>query len=387
MRVLFYNSIFPNAVEPTKGIFIIKNLASYPSEVDVRVLAPVPWGLERWRKQTGKKVPRYEELNLGQRKIIVYHPRFPLFPRNILRRFIPWWEYLCTLRTVQDIYCQWPFDMVHANFGSPDGIAAAFLTRRLHLPLIITEHQAKLAEFLTIPYLKRQYGFAYRTARKVICVSQYTASLITSTFRDVDNVKVISNGVDISRFHLREFRDYPAKLIYIGYLVQHKGIHVLLQSLALLKAEGITPHLSIVGDGEYRAELHKLVTVLKLNDQVSFMGEKTSTEVAEILPEHDLMVHPSFIESFGIVMVEALACGLPVLSTYNGGAEEIVNDNNGRLVAINNPGALADGIKEIFSNWQQFDPHQIRAQAQERFEIHILSRSICDLYQEVLCQP
>jgi len=288
---------------------------------------------------------------------------------------------------MRQIYHHWRFDMVHANFGSPDGIAAAFLARRLHLTLIITEHQAKLAEFLTIPYLKRQYSFAYHTARKVICVSHYTASLITSTFRNVDNVKVISNGVDFSRFHLRELRDYPERLIYIGYLVHHKGIHILLRSLAMLKAEGIAPLLSIIGDGEYRNELCKLATELNLNDQVSFIGEKTPTEVAEILPEHDLMVHPSFIESFGIVMVEALACGLPVLSTFNGGAEEIVNDNNGRLVAINNPGALADGIKEIFSNWQQFDPHRIRAQAQERFDLLQLSRRVCDLYQEVLCQP
>lgn len=385
MKVLFFNSIFPNAVEPTKGNFIVKNLAAYPMNVEIRVLAPVPFGLASWRKQGSKQIPLYEELDLGHRKLIVYHPRFPLFPRNFLRPLIPWLEYMFTKRSIHNIYRTWPFDLLHANFGSPDGIAAAYHARKLQLPLVITEHQAKLGDFLQIPYLRRQYRFAYHTAKRVISVSQFTAGLITQTFPDTDHVQVITNGVDFARFQLRKQRPNPHSLIYIGYLVQHKGIHILLEALAIIKPSGLTPQLSIVGDGEYRSELQQLAQKLGLNNQVHFLGEKTPTEVAALLPEHDFMVHPSFIESFGIVMVEALASGLPVLSTFNGGAQEIVNDDNGLLVSINNPQALAEGIKAIYANWQHYDPQKIRNQAQERFDIHLLAQKTCEVYQEVLC--
>jgi len=177
----------------------------------------------------------------------------------------------------------------------------------------------------------------------------------------------------------------PQKLIYIGYLVPHKGVQVLLHALALLNETGISPDLSIVGSGVYLAELKKLCDELALNKQVSFLGEKNAQQVAELLAEHDAMVHPSFIESFGIVLVEALASGIPVVSTLNGGAEGIITPEIGILVPTNNVPALANGIKQLIDNWESYHPMALRAYAIERFSLATVVQNTINVYKEALC--
>jgi len=385
MRVLFINSIFPNLVEPTKGNFIVKNISAYPTEIEVKVIAPLPYFLDYRRVGTSSPIPFQDTINSVDRVVPVYRPRFILLPRNIVRPIIPFLEYLFIRSTVKRIYSLWKFDLIHANFASPDGIAAAMLSKHMQVPLVITEHQASLASLLNIGYLKKQILFAYRQASKVICVSAHTKRTILNSCPNLTNLEVIPNGVDFTRFQLRTKQSMPQKLIYIGYLVPHKGVQVLLHALALLNETGISPDLSIVGSGVYLAELKKLCDELALNKQVSFLGEKNAQQVAELLAEHDAMVHPSFIESFGIVLVEALASGIPVVSTLNGGAEGIITPEIGILVPTNNVPALANGIKQLIDNWESYHPMALRAYAIERFSLATVVQNTINVYKEALC--
>ncbi len=385
MRILFINSIFPNPCEPTKGNFIVKNIAAYPIDIEVKVIAPVPFFLGFRRGKSSTTIPNQEMIRCGEKQVEVFRPRFMLLPRNILRVFIPYFEYLLIYKTVKRIYLHWKFDLIHANFASPDGIAAALIAKKMKVPLIVTEHQADLQHLLTFPYLKKQMLHAYKYASKVICVSERTKQTILKANPQLQNLGVIPNGVDFSRFQLRTKQAKPQRLIYIGYLVPHKGVQVLLKALALLKESGVTPVLSIVGSGNYLAELKNLCSELGLNQQVSFLGEKDALQVAKLLAEHDAMVHPSFIESFGIVMVEALACGIPVVSTFNGGAEEIITPQTGILVAVNDAQALAEGIMKLFNNWENYRPEELRAYAEKRFSLSLVAQQTIKEYKEVLC--
>jgi glycosyltransferase involved in cell wall biosynthesis len=381
---MFVNSIFPNPVEPLKGNFILKNIAAYPYDVEVKVIAPVPFFLGVRRGKHNLSIARKDAVTIGNKSVEVYRPRFLLLPRNLLRAFVPYLEYISILSIMKHIHKEWKIDLLHANFASPDGIAAAYMARKMEIPLVITEHQAALQTFVSIPYLRRQMLSAYHQAKCVVCVSQFTANILKNTDPSLQNLKVIPNGVDFSRFNLRSITDTPSKLIYIGYLVQHKGIHVLLQAIAILKQQGIFPSLSIIGSGIYGNELKLLCNKLDLNSQVHFLGEKNAAEVANLLPQHDVMIHPSFIESFGIVMVEALAAGLPVLSTFNGGAEDIISSEVGMLVPINNPKALAEGIIKLFANWHSYKPQALRDYAFHKYGMSIVAGQTIAVYRDVI---
>jgi glycosyltransferase involved in cell wall biosynthesis len=384
MKVLFINRSFPNPVEPNRGNFVLKNICAYPTDIEVTVIAPVPFGLSFRRSKTKEDVPLEETVSCGERRIRVLHPRFLLFPRNILRILVPYLEYWLIRNMVKRLVQDWKADLIHANFASPDGIAAARLSKELNIPLVITEHQAALDRFLKIGYLNRQMLAAYHKANKVICVSEHTLNIIMKADPGLRNLVVIPNGVDFSRFKLREPSKQLKKLIYIGYLIPHKGVQVLIKALALLKKEGIVLFLTIVGDGYYKGELQRLCESHKLNEQVTFTGEKNPSQVAELLGEHDAMVHPSFMESFGIVMVEALASGLPVLSTFNGGAEGILSPETGILVKPNDSAAIAEGIKELIKRWDCYDPAILRNYAQQRFSLSEVAMQTVAVYKEVL---
>lgn len=384
IKVLFINSIFPNPVEPNKGNFVLKNIAAFPNEVDVIVIAPVPLFLSSWRGNRAVRIPNKEVISLGARQITVLRPRFIVVPRNILQSLIPLLEYLMLRTTVNRLIKQWKPDIIHANFGTPDGIAAALISRETGIPLVITEHQAKLRDFLNKKLIGKQMLFAYHTAMRVICVSSFSAGIIKDFCNTLSNIVVIPNGVDFSRFSLRLAGTSPQKAIYVGYLIKHKGVHILLHAMAVLMHRGMKLELSIVGDGNEKDNLKALCRSLGIDNHVKFHGEKKADKVASLMSQHDFMIHPSFIESFGIVMVEALAAGLPVLSTYNGGAEDIITDEIGILVKPNDVEALAEGIITMMNKWASYNPAILRKIAEDRFSMDNVANRTIMLYKECL---
>ncbi|MFA7024255.1 MAG: glycosyltransferase [Candidatus Cloacimonadaceae bacterium] len=365
MRVVLINSIFPNPVEPNKGNFILKNLEFYPANIELEVIAPVPLGLGLRR---GKKVklPLKRRLVLGSRELTIHHPRFVLLPRNLLRPIVSYIEYLCVLPLLKRLMRQGKIDLLHANFAMPDGIATRMLAQKLDIPYIITEHLGSLKDLLANKRLRSLLLNAYRDAYKVIAVSENTRKIILEGNPALSNLRVIPNGIDLKLFKLSISPSASIhKLIYVGNLVEQKGVQVLLKAIMLIADPGLK--LSIVGEGQYSAKLKSLCCEYGLEAQVEFMGEKTPSEVAQLLANHHALVHPSFIESFGIVVLEALAVGIPVLATYNGGSEHILKPELGVLVAPRDAKALAEGIRELRQN--HYDPQLLRDYVVENYSL------------------
>lgn len=365
MRVIFINSIFPNPVEPNKGNFILKNIEYYPANIELEVIAPVPLGLAL-RRGKRLKVPFKRTVTLGSRELTIYHPRFVLLPRNLLRPLVPFIEYLCVLPLLKKLMRQKKIDLLHANFAMPDGIATRMLAKKLDIPYIITEHHGALKDILAGRRLRKQMLSAYRDAFKVIAVSEHTRKTILDAAPGLNNLRVIHNGIDPQLFQPAALPSRSInKLIYIGSLVEPKGVHVLLKAIKLIQDPNI--RLSIVGDGSYSVKLKSLCHEYGIESQVIFLGEKSPGEVAELLLHHDALVHPSFIESFGIVVLEALAAGIPVVATYNGGSEHILKPEHGILVAPRDAKALAEGIIEL--RQKHYDPILLRTYVVENYSI------------------
>ncbi len=136
---------------------------------------------------------------------------------------------------------------------------------------------------------------------------------------------VIPNPYSDEQFY--EMPEVPRNrdLVFLGRLVSQKGVDLLLNALSILKKEGLTPRLTVIGSGEMHFELQKLTDSLGLAEQVSFVSEKTGLELAQLLNAHRIMVVPSRpFESFGVVALEGIACGCVVVGADQGGLKEAI---------------------------------------------------------------
>lgn len=159
----------------------------------------------------------------------------------------------------------------------------------------------------------------------------------------------IPNPYDSVLFHAGNRSSiFEHELVFIGRLGIHKRCDLILEALAVLRGKDKNPHLTIVGDGPERANLEGLTEKLNLSDQVTFLGSKNQTEVAEILRRSRIMIIPSGYEPFGIVALEGLASGCHVITSDAGGLPE-VGGGFAKIFESLNHNALAIQIEEALT--------------------------------------
>jgi glycosyltransferase involved in cell wall biosynthesis len=155
--------------------------------------------------------------------------------------------------------------------------------------------------------------------------------------RAVANAEVIHWGVNLDQFQLAEKPGRPTRLLFVGQLTPHKGVHTAVEAFCLLKRHGHeSATLTIVGDSrltDFKAQLRETVAANKLERQVRFLGQVKREEMPQIYREHDILIFPSvWEEPFSITVLEALASGLAVVGTPTGGSDEILEDGLNALI-------------------------------------------------------
>jgi glycosyltransferase involved in cell wall biosynthesis len=213
-------------------------------------------------------------------------------------------------------------------------------------------------------------------ADAVTTVSEAMTQHVINEFGcDSNNVTTIINGFDSSVFYPRDRSQMRAKfgigadkkvVMYVGRLVATKGLRELVDAFARLHAQDDRALLILAGDGVMREELEAKVTAHNLADAVLFLGGIEPAVVAQYLGAADLLTLPSWSEGYPNVLVEAIACGRPVVSTRVGGVSEIVNPGNGRFAPIRDAGGLSDCLREVLE--QDWDAEQISAAIQRSWK-------------------
>lgn len=188
-----------------------------------------------------------------------------------------------------------------------------------------------------------------READFVACISSFACSqVMLHTPRSTwDKLHIVHCGIEPERYR-RPRRPVPDRLVFVGRLVAAKGVPVLLQALALARRAKPSLTIVLVGDGPDRAVLEAEARALGLGDAVSFLGYRNQEEVAELLAESTALVLPSFAEGVPVVLMEAMAAGLPVVTTRIAGIAELVEDGvSGRLVPPSDEEALARALLDV----------------------------------------
>jgi len=174
------------------------------------------------------------------------------------------------------------------------------------------------------------------------------------------------------------------KLFFVAGLLPHKGCHILIEAVNILKKRGIPCVLQIAGDGKEMKNLINLTAKFKLDKEITFLGIIQHEKIIKFYKECDIFVSASLKESFGVAVVEALASGKPVVVTKCGGPESFVNRETGVIVNKGDSFALAAGIEKVIRNYKMYNPGHLRNYVKEKFSNRSVTRKIIKIYHKVL---
>ena len=281
-------------------------------------------------------------------------------------------------------------DIIHAHCCVWAGYAAMRLSEKTKIPYVITEHATMFQLHRDkISAANNQYiAEAFGKASKVICVSEAFRTLI-SEYKPKDEMEVIGNVVDCERF-------YPAKketqkgisFLTICYMetpdqLYKKGIDILLKAWRNIAEAYPDAKLLIGGGGHAAAKAVEWCREYGISEQVVFLGALERSQVADQMRQCDFFVLPSRYETFGVVYIEAFACGKPVIAAANGGPDEFVCDFNGKLIPPGDVKALVLAMKQMIENSEQYDAEKIRAFAEEQFSAPAIARQLEQVYAKI----
>lgn len=382
MKALVASHLYPSSLSQTSGIFVQNQVRFLRAHCQVQVVNPIPWfplpGCGRWSAY--RHLPRYQIVD----QVEMWRPRYVTLPRRIAFSWV-WRSYLQALERVE---VDRP-DVVHAHVAYPDGLAAVTYGRRRGVPVVLTVHGGDIKILPRAkPRWRRCVQEALSGADAVIAVSQQMRDLVVELGCVPDKVRVIPNGVDCQIFTDATARAPGAdawQLLYVGRFDVAKGIGVLLQALGRLRRRRHDFALTLVGGNPNTgtgAQFLDAVTALGLEQQVRFLGEVPWSEMPRLMAAADLFVLPSFSEGLPGVLLEAMACGLPLLSTRCGGPEEIVDAEVGRLVEVRDVEGLERALDDMLDNYQRYDRRAIRRRAEERYDYRRLAERIHQVYTE-----
>ncbi|WP_055585346.1 glycosyltransferase family 4 protein [Streptacidiphilus griseoplanus] len=275
-------------------------------------------------------------------------------------------------------------DVVHGHTGIYGGWAACRLARP-GARVVVTEHASFLPAVLRQPASRGLYGEVVERADAFLCVSPWLRERLAQSFPEhAEKFRVVPNAVDVAAIprrpaRVRELRRW----LFVGNLVAAKGVPLLLTAFAAAVADDPALELTLVGPGDADA-VRRRAAELGVAGQVVVRGPVDPDEVFPIMHQHDLLVHPSSFETFGMTVVEAVASGMPVLVTRCGGPEQTMAGLEGvagRLVDVaDGPGPLLEGYRQLVAGVERLDPVRARAAVEQRFGLAQVGAELAEVY-------
>lgn len=395
-RLLVWSSLFPSSARPQAGTFVRERMFRVARQLPLVVVAPQPWFpfqavIRRFRPAFRPELPSYER----QDGIDVYRPRYLSVPL-LMKRLDGWSMSQGALPTVRRLCTSPGVSVIDAHFAYPDGYAAARAAKRLGLPCTITLRGTE-ARLVKQRALRARMRMALLAADRVFTVSESLRRLAMRLGVPGAKVLTVGNGVDADRFHpqpratVRTALGIPLDarvLITVGGLVERKGFHRVIDCLPALLSAFPTLHYLVVGgagpEGDYSARLHDQVRRLGLGERVRFLGALGPDGVSQALCAADVFVLATRNEGWANVLLEAMACGLPVIATDVGGNAEVVcHGHLGIIVPFGDAAALEAAIHQgLHRDW---DREQIRRFAQDngwQKRVDVLVREFVALHAE-----
>ncbi len=344
MKVLVVTNLFPNRKEPVKAMFNQQQIAALKHHAEVKVVAPLPAF-----RYSGKEVPAVDTVN----GLEVYYPRYLVIPK-ILRCLHGISLFLSLRRIAGKIRRSFEFDVIYATWAYPDAFAAALTARRLVKPLAVKVHGTDINMGLQYKLRRIMIKYALNRAEHVVAVSRSLKAKLTALGIEPAKIGYMPNGVDTGLFrpmdkvecrHRLSLTTHSRHVLCIANLVPVKGVRYLIEAFLNLPGDIC---LDIIGDGPLRRDLEALSVSLNIKERVCFHGRKPHDEIPLWMNAADAYCLPSLNEGCPNVLLEAMACGVPVVAARVGGVTDLVTrGEQGLVVEPGDPGALTKALRDV----------------------------------------
>jgi teichuronic acid biosynthesis glycosyltransferase TuaC len=358
----------PHPGNPSAGIFVLRRLEGMAQNATVSTLQPVPWfpvvaPLPAWAREA--------ERQAGSLRIrhapMFYIPRF-------MKSLDGLWLYRSILRHLRRLRQHTEIDAIDAHFGYPEGVGALLAGRRLGIPTFVTLRGFE-TEYLESRLVGSEIRYLLRNVHGCICVSHFLKKLAIENGARPESTCVIHNAIDRGQFCPADKHEARRELgldldapivISVGHLIRRKRHNVLLEAFAEVRSAIPAARLFIIGNDaaepEYARELYLRGARPDLAEAVTYLGNLPAREVSKYLAASDVFALATQREGCCNAILEALACGLPVVTTDAGDNRWFVEDGkNGYIVPVDNPAETATAIKSVLTR-TDWDRRKISAE-------------------------
>ncbi len=352
-RLLFISNLFPNHFSLNRATYNRQQVDSLRDFYDVDVIAPIAW-TDMVRRGILRSLT--EKTTVGN-----YHPVY-WYPPGCFRNLCGEFFYRSIKAVADSLLKQRKYDCIYSSWLYPDSWAAARLAEEYRLPLFVKVHGTDVNRLIEGSKVAQKSLAVTRAARKVICVSRALQERLLELGCEPEKPVVVYNGVNREWFHPRSRQeacrelgvDQSIKLVlFVGNLKKEKGLVELIAAFGSISRSvpaGESAHLAIIGDGPFEQEARRLAALLPEPEKVQFMGNMAPERVAIWMSAASVLCLPSYMEGVPNVVLEALACGTPVVATRVGGIPEL-DKGDGSLVLVEpcSVEALAGALRDMCS--------------------------------------
>ena len=380
MKLFIIPSWYPTEIHPESGSFF-RDRASILQKNGIEIIigSPVTHSLKdffRFSHNNTIQVDINGELPTYLLESINIFPKIEkLFFKRYKKSAITLFNKLLETHGLPDLV------MIHSSLWA--GGALGEILNKNDIPFVLTEH---LKEFL-IPngfstFQKNIIHNTYSMASQILLSSSPLKNAISKYFNThKSKLNLLPNPVDENLFTLRKVPNINPQFIIvcISLFRPEKRIDLVLESFSNLVHSGIKAKLKLIGDGPLKHEIENKIQKLGISDLVELPGYLPQKRIIDELHNSHFLVLPSDIETFGMVLVEAQACGLPVVATDCGGPKDIVTAESGILVTPGSISELAGGMQKLIRSFDEFDPSEIRNSVIQKFGQQSYAESIINM--------
>lgn len=356
MRILVLTPWYYSEVA---GVFVHQQVKALQAEgCGLRVVSPAPWTpillgrlSRKWALYAGLPSNRVVD------GLQVCYPHYLSFPKSICEATSGRRMFRGIRATVDSVYREFPFDVIHAHVALPHGFAAVMLKRRYDVPVVITVHGQDLQVTVNRSGgCRKALRQAFSEADRVVTVSSKLMRLAETHFSLGDRLFVIGNGVnpaDTSPVDDALASRYAGSriILSVGHLIKSKGVDLNLRAISQLSKKHPDLRYLVIGDGPERSSLKRLVRGLGIGNRVEFLGEMPHREVMMYMAIAEVFSLPSWLEGFGVVYIEAAMHGKPVIACQGEGIEDVfANGVSAMFVKPGDVESLAGAMDHLLEN-------------------------------------